>query len=43
MVNNIMDFWRNEWDAVADTSEVTGVEDMLQQTNRPKWKCYRRA
>ncbi len=38
MMKNIMDFWRNEWDAVADTSEVTGVEDMLQQANRPKWK-----
>ena len=25
IMNNIMDFWRSEWDAVADTSEVTGM------------------
>ena len=25
-MNNMMDFWRNEWDAVADTSEVTESE-----------------
>ncbi len=25
-MNNIMDFWRSEWDAVADTSEVTGMD-----------------
>ncbi|MBO7445735.1 MAG: hypothetical protein J6T86_04930 [Bacteroidales bacterium] len=25
-MKNIMDFWRNEWDAVADTSEVTESE-----------------
>ena len=27
-MNNIMDFWRNEWNAVADTSEVTGIDDV---------------
>ncbi|MBO4489051.1 MAG: hypothetical protein J5741_05275 [Bacteroidales bacterium] len=26
-MNNMMDFWRNEWDAVADMSEVTEVEE----------------
>lgn len=28
IMNNIMDFWRNEWNAVADTSEVTGIDDV---------------
>ena len=28
IMNNIMDFWRNEWEAVADTSEVTGIDDV---------------
>ena len=23
-----MDFWRNEWNAVTDTSEVTGIDDV---------------
>ncbi|MBR4492874.1 MAG: hypothetical protein IKO98_09470 [Bacteroidales bacterium] len=28
-MNNIMDFWRNEWAVVADTSEVTGIQDIV--------------
>ena len=27
IMNNVIDFWRSEWDAVADTSEVTGIDD----------------
>ena len=27
IMNNIMDFWRNEWNAVADTSATVGVDD----------------
>lgn len=26
-MNNIMDFWRNEWNAVTDTSATVGVDD----------------
>lgn len=33
-----MDFWRNEWAAVTDVSEVTGVDDVLQKASRPKWE-----
>lgn len=27
MMNDIMDFWRNEWNSVTDTSEVNGFND----------------
>ena len=38
MMNNIMDFWRNEWNAVTDTSEVTDIKVVWQKPNRPKWE-----
>ena len=37
-MNNIMDFWRNEWEAVADTSEVADIKGVWQKPNRPKWE-----
>lgn len=33
-----MDFWRNEWEAVADTSEVADIKGVWQKPNRPKWE-----
>lgn len=32
-MNNIMDFWRNEWNDVTDTSDVTGVENRIGSKN----------